>query len=156
MRTSNTCIYEGGDCALEESMQLTPVAKLQGEIATANILDGNSVEADYTCIPSAVHTILVVASVGISDSKDSNNYKVIFRDMSNWQTTKAEGIEFAASKIILDEANDRIMGAHILSPHAEEAINIFALMMRLKLKASDLQKMIFTYPTACSDIQYML
>ncbi len=76
--------------------------------------------------------------------------------MSNWQTTKAVGIEFAASKIILDEANDRIMGAHILGLHAEEAINIFASMIRFKLKASDLQKMIFTYASACFDIQYML
>jgi glutathione reductase (NADPH) len=42
MRTSSTCIYTGGDCALE-GRQLTPVAKLQGEIAAVNILDENSV-----------------------------------------------------------------------------------------------------------------
>jgi len=155
MRTSNTCIYAGGDCALE-GMQLTSVAKLQGEIAAANILDENSVEVDYTGIPSAVNTIPVMASVGISDSKYSNNYKVIFRDRSSWQTTKIAEIEFAASKVILDEANDCIIGAHILGPHAEEAINIFAAVMRLRLKASDIQKMIFTYPTVCSDIPYML
>jgi glutathione reductase (NADPH) len=118
MRTSNTCIYAGGDCALE-GMQLTSVAKLQGEIAAANILDENSVEVDYTGIPSAVNTIPVMASVGISNSKYSNNSKVIFRDRSSWQTTKIAGIEFAASKVILDEANDRIIGAHILGPHAE-------------------------------------
>ena len=155
MRTSNTCIYAGGDCALE-GLQLTSVAKLQGEIAAANVLDENSVDADYTGIPSAVHTIPVIASVGISDSKYSNNYKVIFLDRSSWQTTKMPGIEFAASKVILDEANDCIIGAHILGPHAEEAINIFAAVMRLGLKASDIQKMIFTYPTVFSDIPYML
>jgi glutathione reductase (NADPH) len=113
LRTSNTCIYAGGDCALE-GRQLTPVAKLQGEIAAANILDENSVEVDYTGIPSAVHTIPVMASVGISETKNINNYKVIFRDRSNLETTKMPGIQFAASKVILDEANDRIIGAHIL------------------------------------------
>ena len=74
MRTSNTCIYAGGDCA-SEGMQLTPVAKLQGAIAAANILDENSVEVDYTGIPSAVHTIPVMASVVISETKDINDYK---------------------------------------------------------------------------------
>ena len=48
------------------------------------------------------------------------------------------------------------MGAHIPGSHAEEAINIFAMAMRLRLKASDLKKIVFTYPTICSDIPYML
>jgi glutathione reductase (NADPH) len=155
MRTSNSKIYAGGDCALE-GMQLTPVAILQGEVAAANILDGDRVEADYTGIPSAVFTIPVLASVGISVAKDSDKYKVIFRDRSNWNTTRRAGIEFAASKLIIDEANDRIMGAHILGPHAGEAINIFATVMQLGLKASEIKKLIFSYPTTCSDIPYML
>ena len=155
MRTSNPRIYAGGDCA-SEGMQLTPVATLQGEVAAANILSKDSVEADYTGIPSAVFTIPVLASVGISAAKDSDKYKVIFQDRSNWNTSRRAGIEFAASKVIIDEANDRIMGAHILGPNAEEAINIFATVMRLGLKASDIKKLVFSYPTTCSDIRYML
>ncbi|AKB49687.1 Dihydrolipoyl dehydrogenase [Methanosarcina barkeri str. Wiesmoor] len=155
MRTSNSRIYAGGDCALE-GMQLTPVAALQGEVAAINVLEGDSAEADYTGIPSAVFTIPVLASVGISVAKDDDKYKVIFQDRSNWYTTRKKGMEFAASKVIIDEANDRIMGAHILGPNAEEAINIFASVMRLGLKASDIKKLIFTYPTTCSDIPYML
>ncbi len=155
MRTSNPRIYAGGDCA-SEGMQLTPVAGLQGEVAAANILNENSAEADYTGIPSAVFTIPVLASVGISAAKDSDKYKVIFRDRSSWYTTRKAGIEFAASKVIIDEVNDRLLGAHILGPNAGEAINIFAAAMRLGLKASDIKKLVFTYPTTCSDIPYML
>lgn len=65
MRTSNPRIYAGGDCA-SEGMKLTPVVALQGEVASTNILNENSVEADYTGIPSAVHTIPFLASVGTS------------------------------------------------------------------------------------------
>ncbi len=155
MRTSNPRIYAGGDCA-SEGVQLTPVAALQGEVAAANILNENSVEVDYTGIPSAVFTIPVLASVGISAARDNDKYKVIFQDRSNWQSSRRAGIEFAASKIIIDEVNDRIMEAHILGPNAGEAINIFAAVMRLGLKASDIKKMVFTYPTTCSDIPYML
>ncbi len=155
MRTSNSRIYAGGDC-ISEGMQLTPVATLQGQVAAANILNGDHVEADYTGIPSAVFTIPVLASVGISAAKDSDKYKVIFQDRSSWSTTRRAGVKFAASKVVIDEANDRIVGAHILGPNAEEAINIFAAVMRLGLKASDIKKLIFSYPTVCSDIQYML
>lgn len=91
MRTSNSRIYAGGDCALE-GMQLTPVAALQGEVAAINVFEGDSIEADYTGIPSAVFTIPVLASVGISMSKDSDKYKVIFQDRSNWNTTRRAGI----------------------------------------------------------------
>lgn len=155
MSTSNPLIYAGGDCT-SEGMQLTPVATLQGEVAAANILNKDDSEADYTGIPSAVFTIPVLASVGINTSKESDEYKVIFRDRSSWSTSRRAGIEFAASKVIIDEANDRIMGAHILGPNAEEVINIFAAVMRLGLKASDLKKLIFSYPTTSSDIRYML
>jgi glutathione reductase (NADPH) len=155
MRTSNSRVYAGGDCALE-GVQLTPVTSLQGEVAATNVLEGDSVEADYTGIPSAVFTIPVLASVGINAAKDSDRYKVIYQDRSNWNTTRRAGIEFAASKVIIDEANDRIMGAHILGPNAGEAINIFAAVMRLGLKASDIKKLVFSYPTTCSDIPYML
>lgn len=155
MRTSNPQIYAGGDCTLE-GMKLTPVAALQGEVAAANVLNKNSVEVNYTGIPNAVHTIPVLASVGTSAAKDSDKYKVIFKDRSNWYTTRKAGMEFAASKVIIDEANDRLIGAYILGSHAAEAINIFAAVIRLGLKASDIKRMVFTYPTTCSDIIYML
>ncbi|BBL64598.1 Dihydrolipoyl dehydrogenase [Methanosarcina mazei TMA] len=155
MRTSNPQIYAGGDCT-SDGMKLNPVAALQGEVAAANVLNENSIEVDYTGIPSAIHTIPVLASVGTSATKDSEKYKVIFKDRSNWYTTREAGMEFAASKVIIDEANDRLIGAYILGSHAAEAINIFAAVMRLGLKASDIKRMVFTYPTTCSDIRYML
>ncbi len=155
MRTSNPRIYAGGDCA-SGGVQLVPVAALQGEVAASNILNENSVEVDYTGIPSAVHSIPVLASVGTSASNDSNKYKVIFRNRSSWHTTREAEMRFAASKVIIDEANDRIIGAYILGPNAGEAINIFAAVMRLGLKASDIKKLVFSYPTTCSDIQRML
>lgn len=154
MRTSNPRIYAGGDCA-SEGMKINSVAALQGEIAATNVLNENSAEADYTGIPSTVHTIPVLASVGAMPL-NSNKYKVVFRDRSNWYTTRKAGMEFAASKVIIDELNDRLIGAYILGPHSAEAINIFAAVMRLGLNASDIKKLVFSYPTTCSDIPYML
>jgi len=48
------------------------------------------------------------------------------------------------------------IGAHLLGPHADEVINLFALAMRARLPASDLKEAIFAYPTSGSDVSYML
>lgn len=155
MQTSMPHIYAGGDCA-SEGMKLTPVAVHQGQVAAANILKDGSAVTDYTGIPSAVFTIPVLASVGINAPINSNKYKVIFKDRSNWSTTRRAGMKSAASKVIIDESKDQLLGAHILGPNAEEVINIFAAVIRLRLKASDIKKLIFSYPTVCSDIVYMV
>jgi glutathione reductase (NADPH) len=50
----------------------------------------------------------------------------------------------------------RIFGAHLVGPHADETINIFALAIRHGLTADDLKRTTFAYPTGASDIGSML
>jgi glutathione reductase (NADPH) len=59
-------------------------------------------------------------------------------------------------KVLIEETTNRILGAHVLGPHAEEIINIFALAIRLGLNADKIKRGIFTYPTNSYDITYML
>ena len=59
-------------------------------------------------------------------------------------------------KTIVDPANDRVLGAHLLGVHAEEVINLFALAVRHELTRQDLRQMIYAYPTGGSDIPSML
>lgn len=59
-------------------------------------------------------------------------------------------------KALIEEETERILGAHLIGPHAEEAINIFGLAIRAGLSAKQVKAGIFGYPTAASDIAYML
>ncbi len=59
-------------------------------------------------------------------------------------------------KVLIDEGSDRIVGAHLLGPHADEVINLFAMAMRCGIPASDVKTMLFSYPTNASDIPYMV
>ena len=59
-------------------------------------------------------------------------------------------------KTLVEEGTDRILGAHLLGLHAEEVINIFALAIRMGLRASDLKHMVYAYPTSASDVSSML
>jgi len=58
--------------------------------------------------------------------------------------------------VLIENTSDRILGAHLLGPHADELINLFALAIRSGIPASELRETIFSYPTLASDLQYML
>ena len=58
--------------------------------------------------------------------------------------------------MLVEEQTDRIIGAHLLGPHADEMINVFAVAIRLGIPARDLKQTPFAYPTHGSDIRFML
>jgi glutathione reductase (NADPH) len=56
----------------------------------------------------------------------------------------------------VDEESNLVLGAHLVGPHIEEVINIFALAIRHGLTVNDLKATMFAYPTGASDIGSML
>jgi len=66
------------------------------------------------------------------------------------------GEQHSAFKVLIDEENDTILGAHLLGDHYEEVINLFAMAIRFGIKTKELKKMIYAYPTRSSDVVYML
>ena len=59
-------------------------------------------------------------------------------------------------KVLVENGSRRIVGAHLLGPEASELINIFGLAMRAGLDASDLENLVSAYPSAGSDIGYLV
>jgi len=59
-------------------------------------------------------------------------------------------------KVLIEEGSQRILGAHLFGPHAEEVINIFAVAVRFGIRAEELKQVLFAYPTSASDVVHML
>jgi len=57
----------------------------------------------------------------------------------DWYTARRVGEHVYGYKTLIDEDSGRILGAHIVGPHADEVINIFGLAMRHNLTAEDLK-----------------
>jgi glutathione reductase (NADPH) len=156
---SNPAVYAAGDCAASGGLPLTPIASYDGQVAANNLLDTNKVAADYKGTPSVVFTIPPLASVGLLEedaSKSGLKFKRNYSSTSGWYSSRRINESHSGFKVLIEEGTDRILGAHLLGPHAEEVINIFAMAIRLELKASDLRKALWSYPTNASDITYML
>jgi glutathione reductase (NADPH) len=73
-----------------------------------------------------------------------------------WYTARRVAESVYGYKTIIAEDTGRILGAHIVGPHADEVINLFAIAIRHDLTAEDLKSMMFAYPAGASDVGYML
>ncbi len=156
---SNPSVYAAGDAASTEGPQLTPVASHEGQIVASNLLNGNHAKPDYKGVPSVIFTIPPMASVGLLEEnaqRQGLRFKTNHMDTSGWYSSKRIGERYSAFKVLIEENTGKILGAHILGPHAEEVINIFAVAIRMGISANQLKQMMFAYPTNSSDITYML
>jgi glutathione reductase (NADPH) len=77
-------------------------------------------------------------------------------DTSQWFSSLHMGETTSGFKVVIEEGSQRIVGAHLLGPHAEEVINVFAVAVRCGIRADALQDVLFAYPTSASDIVHML
>ncbi len=155
---SNENVYACGD-ANDKGFALTPVAAKEAIIAAGNLLKGNHTKINYGNVPSNVFSIPPLAMVGLTEKqakKNNLNCTINFKETSQWYSSRRLNEPVSAFKVLIDKDTDQILGAHLLGNHAEETINIFALAMNNGVKASDLKKTIFSYPTDASNVVHML
>jgi glutathione reductase (NADPH) len=78
------------------------------------------------------------------------------RKAPDWYTARRVAETTYGFKVLVEEGTDRILGAHLVGPHVDEVINVFALAIRKGLTEEDLKTTMFAYPTGASDIGYMV
>jgi glutathione reductase (NADPH) len=156
---SNSAVYAAGDVAASGGPPLTPVAGYEGRIVAANLLQGNHVKPDYLGVPTVAFTIPPVASVGLSE-QSARERGLRFRThreiTSSWYSSRRVAEDCSGFKVLIEDGTDRILGAHLVGPHAEEVINLFAFAIATNARAADLLDRILAYPTVASDVRYML
>jgi glutathione reductase (NADPH) len=155
---SNPAVYAGGDAAAS-GPPLTPKASHDVEVLTTNLLEGNRRTPNYDGFASAVFTLPPLASTGLTeDAARARNlkFRTNCQDTSGWFNTRRVGETTSGFKVLIAEDTGRILGAHLLGPHADEVINVFAVAIRLGIPVADLKDVIFAYPTYGSDVKYML
>ncbi len=156
---SNPAVYAAGDAAAGNKPQLTPVASMEANVVASNLLKGNHHKPDYTEVPSAVFTMPRLAFVGLTEEmarKQGLKFKINYQDTSDSLFTREFAMKYSAFKVLIEEDSNRILGAHLLGPHAEEVINVFATAIRAGFTTDDIKKMIYAYPTGASDISDMV
>jgi glutathione reductase (NADPH) len=155
---SNPAIYAGGDAAAS-GPPLTPKADHDAGVLTTNLLEGNRRATNYEGIASAVFSLPPLAAAGLTEAAAREaglTFRTSWQDTSGWFNTRRVGETTSGSKVLIEQGTDRIVGAHLLGPHADEVINLFAIAIRLRIPADELKQALYAYPTYGSDIRFMI
>ncbi len=81
---------------------------------------------------------------------------LITNDMTAWYSYHRLNEPLAKAKVVINRDTETVVGATVLSNHADYLINIFTLMIDKQMKISDFNKEILAYPTFASDVQYLV
>jgi dihydrolipoamide dehydrogenase len=119
-----------------------------GLIAAENAA-GISARMDYGALPMAVFTEPELASVGLTEEEAKARglkFQVgLFSLQANGRAVTLDSPEGLVK--ILAETDDRVLGGHILAPHASELVAEIALAIRKGLTLQDISATIHVHPT---------
>lgn len=147
MRTNVDGVYAIGD--ITNKIQLAHVASAQG-IATVQTILGNPTKMNYDVVPNCIFTSPEIASVGLTQEEaERRGFKVKVGKFFFLASGKAvaSGETEGMVKIVADSSNDRVLGVHIMGPHATELIMEGALAVTQEVKVKELAACIHAHPT---------
>lgn len=147
METSVRGIYAAGDAV--GGMLLAHVASRQGIVAAVNAC-GSERRISYDAVPAGIFTCPEIGSVGLREHQaEEKGVRVKvgrfpFRALGKAHVLgELEGFV----KTIADAATGRILGVHIIGPHATDLIHEGALAVHAGLSCRQLSEMIHAHPT---------
>ncbi len=147
-------IYAVGD--VTDRVQLTPVAIREGQAFADSVFGpGEAYAVDHSCVPSAVFSHPPIAAVGMTESEARNalgNIKVYQSDFRPMKNVVAGRNERSLYKMIVDAANDRIVGIHMIGPEAPEIMQAAAIAVKAKLTKADFDATVAIHPTMAEEL----
>ena len=140
-------IYAIGDVI--KGPMLAHKAEEEG-IAVAELIAGQSGHVNYDIIPGVIYTSPEVASVGKTEEQlkaNKNNYKVGKFPFTANSRAKAIDESEGFVKILADTETDKVLGVHIIGPHAGEMIAEMAVAMEFGASSEDIARTCHAHPT---------
>jgi dihydrolipoamide dehydrogenase len=146
LRTNIPNVYAIGD--VNGRHMLAHVASMEGVVAVENIM-GQERVMDYSTVPQCIYTFPEVAAVGVTEEQaiqQGLQIKVSRFPVKANGKSMAEGNRDGLIKMIADHEG-RILGVHILAPHATEMITQCGMAMGLGATTEALSRIMFPHPT---------
>jgi len=146
-RTNLQNVYAIGDVIA--GPMLAHKAEDEG-IAVAENIAGQSGHVNYDTIPGVVYTKPEVASIGKTEEQLKEKkikYRVgKFSFMANSRAKAIDDVE-GFVKILADEKTDKVLGAHLIGPHAGELIAEIGIAMEFGASSEDIARTCHAHPT---------
>lgn len=139
--------------------ELTPVALAEAmHMVQQHFSDSPAQPLDYQNIATAVFCHPNIGTVGLSEEEARAQYEAVriyttsFRPMKH---TLSGSDERCLMKLIVDDASDRVLGAHMVGEEAGELIQGIAIAVRAKLTKADFDATVGIHPTGAEEFVTM-
>ncbi len=141
-----------------DRVALTPVAIREGHAFADTVFGGRAVAVSHDLVPTAVFTTPEVGTVGLGEEDlqaqgiGYDVYRSTFRPM---RATLAGRGPRTLMKILVEAANDRVVGVHIVGADAAEMIQLVAVAMRMGATKADFDATMALHPSAAEELVTM-
>jgi dihydrolipoamide dehydrogenase len=142
-------VYAIGDVLGPEKVMLAHVASTEGMLAAENAMGGERV-MDYSAVPGAIFTMPEVACVGLTAAQaeqrgiDARADAVLFRTIGKAQVI---GELAGQATIVSDAGSGRVLGVHMIGPHATDLLGEGTLAVANQLGVADIAGTVHAHPT---------
>jgi len=150
--TNIDSIHAVGD--VTNRINLTPVATAEAMWLARTLFKNEPTPVDHENVATAVFANPNLATVGLSEEKARERYgavdiyKASFRGLKLTMTDKKER---TFMKLVVDQASQRVVGAHMIGPDAGEVIQGVAIAVKLGATKAQFDATIGIHPTAAEE-----
>ncbi len=155
-RTTKDNIWAVGD--VTNRVQLTPVAIHEAMCFLETAFKNNPTKPDHRQIATAVFSQPEIGTVGLCEAdaakefRELEVYRALFRPMRN---TLSGAKDKMLTKLIVDAATRKVIGAHILGPDAGEMAQLLAIPIKAGCTKDDFDRTMAVHPTASEELVTM-
>ena len=153
-RTNVRHIFAIGDVVGQP--MLAHKAVHEGKVA-AEVAAGSNRVFDARVIPSVAYTDPEVAWVGVTENEAKAKGQKVGKGVFPWAASGRSlslGRDEGLTKVLFDEADDRVIGAGIVGPNAGDLIAEVALAIEMGADATDIGQTIHPHPTLSETINF--
>jgi glutathione reductase (NADPH) len=158
-RTTAPHVFSIGDCAgRSRAMDLTPVAIAEAMAVVATVFHGRPTALDYLNVPTAVFSDPCLATVGLTEEEARERFATVHVYRSSFlplRNTLSGRRERTLVKLLVDAASDRVVGAHMLGPHAAEIVQGIAIALTAGATKAQFDATLAIHPTAAEEFVTM-
>ena len=151
-RTNIDSIHAVGD--VTNRINLTPVATAEAMWLARTLFRNEPTPVDHENVATAVFANPNLATVGLSEEKARERYGAVDIYKSSFRglkLTMTEKKERTFMKLVVDQASQRVVGAHMIGPDAGEIIQGIAIAVKLGATKAQFDATIGIHPTAAEE-----
>lgn len=147
LRTSAPHVFAAGDAI--GRMMLVPQAIHGGFVAATNAVRGPSLEVESPAAPTGSFTEPEYAQVGLTEARAREKHRIATGriDFDSTARTIIDGRTGGFCKLVVDAADRRILGCHIVGERAVEIAQLATLAMSGGMTVDALARVPLSYPT---------